>query len=218
MNPSRHIVITQGETMKHIRRFAAVFMMLFAATAFAAEGEYTVLNPPQPTSSGKKIEVLEFFFYGCPHCYHLQSELNKWERTMPRDVQLDFVPVAFAPSAEPMAYTYYTLQAMGLRKKMHDKLYEAWNVDHQYLTSTDDIADYVAKNGVDRQRFLAFYNSFSVQAEVKNSKQMMHTYQIEGTPTLVVEGKYAISGLQPEDTIRVLNEVIEMARREHGKH
>jgi thiol:disulfide interchange protein DsbA len=207
--------------MKHIRKFSALLLMLFAATAFAdtAEDEYTMLNPSQPTSSGKKIEVLEFFFYGCPHCYHLQLSMREWEKTMPRDVQLDFVPVAFAPSAEPMAYTYYAITAMGQRKKLHEKLYEAWNVDRLFLTETDKIADFVAKQGVDRQRFLDFYNSFSVQSEVKRSKQMTRTYQIEGTPTLVIDGKYVVINQEKsEDTIRILNEVIEKVRKERGKH
>jgi len=206
--------------MKHFWKFAAALVMLFAATAFAdpAEGTYSMLNPPQPTHSGKKIEVLEFFFYGCPHCYHLQVALRDWEKTMPKDVQLDFVPVAFAPSAEPMAYTYYALQEMKLRDKLHDKLYDAWNVDHLYLTETDQIADFVAQQGVDRQKFLDFYNSFSVRSEVMQSKQMVRSYQIDGTPTLVVDGRYIVPSLGPENTIRLLDEVIAKVRRERGKH
>jgi thiol:disulfide interchange protein DsbA len=206
--------------LNHIRKFAAVLMMSFAATALAdpAQGSYTVLNPPQPTGSGEKIEVLEFFFYGCPHCYHLQTALDEWEQTMPQDVKLDFVPVTFNPSAEPMAYTYYTLKAMDLRKKLHTKLYEAWNVEHKFLVETDKIADFVAQQGVDRQRFLDYYNSFSVQSEVKHSKEMTRAYQIEWTPTLVVDGKYAISNLEPDETIRVLNMLIDKARKAHSRN
>lgn len=206
--------------MRHIRKFVAVLMMLCAATAFAdpAEDGYTVLNPPQPTSSGNKIEVLEFFFYGCIHCYHLHPALSKWEKTMPKDVKLTFVPTAFNPNWEPMAYTFYALEAMGQQKRLHDKLYDAWNVDRMLLTESDKIADFVATQGVDRQQFLANYNSFSVMRDVKRAKQMIRSYQIDGTPTLVVDGRYVIANLEPEDAIRVLDEVINKVRMERRKH
>lgn len=206
--------------MKHIRRIVAALTMLFAAGAFAqsnAAPEYTVLNPTQPASSGDKVEVLEFFFYGCIHCFHLHPKLNHWEKTMPKDVKLDFVPVAFNPNWQPMAYTFYALKAMGQLKRLDDKLYDAWNVDSKILVKKEDIADFVATQGVDRQRFLAAYDSFSVHSDVQRSNQMMRDYQIGGTPTLVVDGKYAISGLEPDDTIRVLNDVIKLARKERGR-
>lgn len=206
--------------MKQIRRILAVLSMLLAASAFAQSSqdpEYTVLNPPQPTNSGVKVEVLEFFFYGCIHCFHLHPKLSQWEKTMPRDVQLDFVPVAFNPNWQPMAYTFYALKAIGQLKALDDKLYQAWNVDNMILVKRDEIADFVAKQGVDRQKFLDSYDSFGVGSDVKRSNQMMKEYQIGGTPTLVVDGKYAISGLGPDETIRVLNELIRKARKERGR-
>ena len=206
--------------MKHIRKIFAALTIMFAAHAFAQSEQvpdYTLLSPPQPTSSGNKIEVLEFFFYGCIHCFHLHPELSKWEKKMPKDVKLEYVPTLFNPSWEPMAYTYYALEMMGQRKRLDDKLYNAWNLENQYLIETDKIADFVAQQGVDRQKFIDYYKSFSVQSEVKRSKQMMVQYHIEGTPTLVVDGRYVISGLLPADTIRVLNELISKVRKERGK-
>jgi len=205
--------------MKHLRRVFAALMILFAAHAVAAPGdpEYTVLQPAQPTNSGNKIEVLEFFFYGCIHCFHLHPKLSEWQKTMPKDVKLDFVPTVFNPNWEPMAYTYYALKAMGQLRQLDDKLYNAWNRENAILVSKDDIADFVAKQGVDRQTFLNNFDSFSVRSDVQRSKQMVVQYHISGTPTLVVEGKYVISGLEPEDTIRVLNEVIKKVRKERGR-
>ncbi len=202
--------------MKLIRRFFAVLTILFATSAFA-EGEYALLIPPQPTHSGKKIEVLEFFFYGCIHCYHLHPYLSKWEQTMPKDVKLDFVPVHFNPSWEPMAYTFYALKAMGQQGKMDDALYNALNQDRLPLFEMDKIADFLAQKGVNRGKFVKYYQSFSVQSEVEQSGQMTTSYQIEGTPTLVVDGKYVITGLEPQDTIRVLDQVINKVRQERGK-
>jgi thiol:disulfide interchange protein DsbA len=194
---------------------AAVLFISGTALAEAELGrDYNLLNPPQPTST-KKIEVLEFFFYGCSHCFHLHPLLSGWEKTMPKDVELVFVPTVFRDSWEPMANTYYALESMGKQQQLHDALYRAWNEQNMALVDEDTIADFVAKHGVDRAKFIAAYNSFAVQSKVTRAKQMIRSYRIDGTPTLVVEGKYVIEGLQPEDTIRALKDVIVKARKEH---
>ena len=194
---------------------AAALFISGAALAEAQLGkDYSLLNPSQPTST-KKIEVLEFFFYGCSHCFHLHPLLSAWEKTKPKDVELTFVPTAFRDSWEPMANTFYALESMGQQQQLHDALYRAWNEENLALTDADKIADFVAKHGVDRAKFTAAYNSFSMQSKVTRAKQMIRSYGISGTPTLVVDGKYMIEGLQPEDTIRALKEVIVMARKAH---
>ena len=200
------------------------FKSLFVAVALFVSGaafagaqlgkDYSLLNPAQPTST-KKIEVLEFFFYGCSHCFHLHPLLSAWEKTMPKDVELTFVPTVFRDSWEPMASTFYALESMGQQQQLHDALYRAWNEQNMALTDEDKIADFVAKHGVDRAKFTAAYNSFAMQSRVARAKQMIRSYGINGTPTLVVDGKYVIEGLQPEDTIRALKDVIVMARKEH---
>ncbi len=194
---------------------AAALFISGAALADAQLGkDYSLLNPAQPAST-KKIEVLEFFFYGCSHCFHLHPKLSAWEKTMPKDVELTLVPTVFRDSWEPMANTFYALESMGQQQQLHDALYRAWNEENMALTDADKIADFVAKHGVDRAKFTAVYNSFSMQSKVTRAKQMIRSYGISGTPTLVVDGKYVIEGLQPEDTVRVLKEVIVMARKAH---
>jgi thiol:disulfide interchange protein DsbA len=193
---------------------AALFISGTALAEAELGKDYNLLNPPQPTST-KKIEVLEFFFYGCSHCFHLHPLLSGWEKTMPKDVELVFVPTVFRDSWEPMANTYYALESMGKQQQLHDALYRAWNEQNMALVDEDTIADFVAKHGVDRAKFIAAYNSFAVQSKVTRAKQMIRSYRIDGTPTLVVEGKYVIEGLQPEDTIRALKDVIVKARKEH---
>ena len=203
--------------MKFFRHIFVVLAMLFAAQAFAADQEYKLLNPPQPTRSGNKIEVLEFFFYGCIHCYHLHPKLSAWEKTMPKDVQLTYVPVIFRDSWAPMSNTFYALELMGKRSpSVDDALYKAWNVDNVDLSDESRIAAFLAKYGVDGKQFGQLYNSFSVETRVLRSKQMLQSYHIMGTPTLVVDGHYVIEGLEPDETIRALNDVVNMARREHG--
>jgi thiol:disulfide interchange protein DsbA len=194
---------------------AAALFVSGTALADAQLGrDYNLLNPPQPTST-KKIEVLEFFFYGCSHCYHLHPLLSAWEKNMPKDVELTFVPTVFRDSWESMANTYYALESMGKQQQLDDDLYRAWNEQNMALVDEDRAADFVASRGVDRAKFTAAYNSFAVQSKVNRAKQMIRIYGINGTPTLVVDGKYVIEGLQPADTIRALKEVIVLARKSH---
>ena len=206
--------------MRFFKQLVVVLALLcanFAHAGVVAGKDYKMLNPPQPTTSGKKIEVLEFFFYGCSHCYHLHPLLSAWERKMPKDVQLEYVPVVFNESWEPMAHTFYALEAMGQRKQLHDALFEAWNVQNIDLSDEAHIAEFVAKHGVDRSRFEADYNSFSVSSKIARSNQLVQSYGVRGTPTIAVDGKYIISELGPEETIRVLDEVIKIARKERNK-
>jgi thiol:disulfide interchange protein DsbA len=204
--------------MNKLTKCLLVAVALFISGAALADAQlgkdYSLLNPAQPTGT-KKIEVLEFFFYGCSHCFHLHPLLSAWEKTMPKDVELTFVPTVFRDSWEPMANTFYALESMGQQQQLHDALYRAWNEENLALTDADNIADFVAKHGVDRAKFTAAYSSFSMQSKVTRAKQMIRSYGINGTPTIVVDGKYVIEGLQPEDTIRALKEVIVMARKAH---
>ena len=198
-----------------IKSLLVAVALFFSSAAFAAAElgrDYNLLNPPLPVA-GKKIEVLEFFFYGCSHCFDLHTPLSAWEKTMPRDVELTYVPTIFRDSMEPMARTLYALDSIGQLDKLHDALYRAWNVDKVQLFDEASISDFVARHGVDKAKFSSAYNSFSMQSKVTRARQMVRSYGVRGTPTLVVDGKYMISGLYPEDTIRVLNEVVAMARK-----
>lgn len=200
-----------------IKNLVVAASLLIGSTTLAAaelSKDYKLLSPPQPTST-KKIEVLEFFFYGCSHCFNLHSELSAWEKSMPKDVEFTYVPTIFRDTWEPMARTFYALESLGQQHQLHDPLYQAWNMDKVDLSDEAKILDFVAPRGVDRAKFSAAYNSFSIQSKVTRAKQMIRSYGITGTPTLVVDGKYLISGLQLADTIRVLNEVIAMARKDH---
>ena len=205
--------------MKFIKNLLAVFFILVSAQALAEPvmgTDYKLIEPAQATRSGNKIEVLEFFFYGCSHCFHLHPDLTAWERKMPKDVELVLVPTVFNSSWEPMAYTYYALEVLGQNHKLHNDLYEAWNVNNINLSDESKIAAFVAKHGVDSKKFSEAYHSFSVQTKVMRSKQLTQSYGLRGTPTLIVDGKYLITGLQPADSIRVLAELVEKVRKERA--
>jgi len=194
--------------------------------------DYTLINPPQPTASGKKIEVLEFFWYGCPHCYHLEPALKAWLKRKARDVDFRYVPATFgAPAWEPLTRTYYALDAMGFAGKYHDALFTAIHEEKDaakqraLITDARAIADWLAAKGVDRQKFLDTYNSFAVSARLERSLDMSRNYDISGTPTLVVDGKYmtapsmmvnADNNINYERFFRVLDQLIERTRKERA--
>jgi len=206
--------------MRFFKQMFAVLALLcttFAHAEVLAGRDYHLLNPPQPTASGKKVEVLEFFFYGCSHCYHLHPLISAWEKKMPKDVDFQYVPTIFNEGWEPMAHTYYALQAMGKSKEMHDALFQAWN-ENVDLSDEAKISEFLAKHGVDTARFDADYNSFTVQSKIMRSNQLVQNYGVRGTPTIAVDGKYIITGLQPAETIHVLDEVIKIARKERNTH
>jgi len=196
----------------------AALLVAGAAHAEAQLGrDYTLLNPAQPAPSGK-IEVLEFFFYECGHCFHLHPLLAKWDKSKAADVEISYVPTMFRSTTEPLARTYYALQGMGQIARLDDLIYKAIHEQQIGLYDLDSIAAFLAKNGVDRSGFESAYNSFSVASKVNHAKQMIlpSAYNIQGTPTLIVDGRYVITGLQPADTIRALDEVISMVRKSRG--
>lgn len=198
-----------------------VFAFLFSTSVFADAQlgrDYTLLDPAQPVST-KKIEVIEFFFYECPHCFHLHNEMMGWEKTMPRDVALTFIPTIFRDSTEPLARTFYALQGIGKIKQLDDAIYQAIHVQNVELYDLDSISAFVGKHGVDTATFKAAYNSFTVNSRVMRAKQLIRRYGINGTPTLIVDGKYVITGLEPIDALRVLDEIIIKVRKaHHAKH
>jgi thiol:disulfide interchange protein DsbA len=202
-----------------LKNIVAALFILISTQVFAepvAGQDYKLVNPPQQTNTGDKIEVLEFFFYGCGHCYTFHPHLTTWEKKAAKDVELVLIPTVFNASWEPMANTYYALEVMGLNHKLHNELYRLWNEDNKALTVEADIVEALAKQGVDSKKFTDAYHSFGVQSKVTRSKQMLQTFGIRGTPSVIVDGKYLITGLQPADTIKVMNALIDKARKDHA--
>ena len=203
-----------------MRSIRQIFMALalLCATQAGAQGvaAYAVINPSQPTHSSKnRVEVLEFFFYGCSHCFKLHPFLSAWEKKMPKDVELTFVPAIFNPSWEASARTFYALEALGQRKQLHDALFNAWNSNVNLIDEASS-ADFVAKQGVDRKKFTDAYSSFSMQSNLARAQQLAQSYGISGTPTLIVDGKYLITGLQPAETMLALDGAVARARKERA--
>ncbi len=205
--------------MKNLALTWLVLMSAMLGNGAHAEAQlgkdYTLLASAQP-SSKQKIEVLEFFFYQCGHCFHLHPLIAQWEKTKAHDIAINYVPTIFQAGAEPAATAFYALEGMGQIKQVDDAFYQAIHVQQVGLFDLDSISAVVVKQGVDKAKFAAACNSFSVQSKVVRAKQMIRAYNIQGTPTLIVDGRFVITGLQPAEMIRVLNEVINQVRRERA--
>lgn len=206
--------------MKLFKGLLFSVFLFWSSFAHAGQG-YSLVNPPQPTESGKKIEILEFFYYGCPHCYHLQRYLDPWLKKLPKDVEFRYVPTIFNDDWMRLARTYYALDIMGLEPKLHGAVYDAVQNRNIDLGDKATLLDWAAKQGIDRAKLANAYDSFTAQTNVNKSKQMTRSYGIMGTPSLVVDGKYLTS---PElmnslpGTITELDKLIQMARADRARH
>lgn len=179
--------------------FASLCLGLLAFTTGATPAnpqpgvDFLVLNKPQPTDSGKKVEVIEFFWYSCPHCNAFEPDLEAWLKKAGDNIVFKRVPVAFRDSMIPEQKLYYALEAMGKAEEMQMKIFNAIHVQHQSLNTDAAIADYIPKLGIDKQKFLDLYNSFGVQSKVRRAAQLQQAYQIDGVPTIAIDGRYLTS-------------------------
>ena len=171
-----------------------------------AEGkQYVRLSQPLPAAGGGKIEVIEFFWYGCPHCNDFEPMLDAWAKKLPADVLFRRVPVAFRD--EPFGShqrIYFALEAMNQVDAMHRKVFYAIHNDRQRLDKPADIADFMAKNGLDGAKFLDVFNSFSVQTKARQAKQLAESYKIDGVPALGIQGRFYTSGTLAGSTEKAL--------------
>ena len=154
-----------------------------------------------------KIEVVEFFWYNCPHCHAFEAAFDAWSKKVPKDVAVRRVPVAFRDESAPQQRLYYALEAMGLVDKLHAKVFAAIHVEKKELNKGDAIADWVAKQGIDKTKFLEQYNSFSVATKASRANQLQNAYKIDGVPALGVAGRYWTDGPMAKSLERALQVV-----------
>ena len=141
-----------------------------------------------------KIEVVEFFWYACPHCNSFEPQLEAWQKRLPQDVVLRRVPVAFRDSFVPQQRLFYTLEAMGKLDELHRKVFHAIHVDKQALEKEDQIVAWAEKNGLDRAKFQEAYNSFSVSTKARKATQLQDGFKVEGVPDLGIHGRWYTDG------------------------
>jgi thiol:disulfide interchange protein DsbA len=213
---------------------SAVLLPFVISTAWAAadyvEGtQYTRLASPQPTSAPDKIEVVEMFSYACPHCFHMEAELEQWLKAKPDDVVFVRLPVVFRPEWELLAKAYFTAEILGVLDKTHEALFEAIHVKNQRFPDEAAMQAFFVSQGVSAEDFKKTFDSFEVDMKVRNAKDMTRRYAITGVPTFIVNGKFSTSaslagnnekGLSVkelnEKTLEVVDYLVEQ-EREAGK-
>ncbi|ABI59846.1 thiol:disulfide interchange protein DsbA/DsbL [Nitrosomonas eutropha] len=180
--------------------------------------DYKVLSTPQLTETeSQQIEVIEFFWYGCPHCSDLNPYLGRWLESKPADVEFRYVPAIFRNNWAPAARLFYAIESLGLGEILHDKIYHAVHHEKTDLSKEETLFNWIEQQGVERDKFIGAYNSFTVQNQANRAAQITRQYQLTGVPALVIDGKYLTSGKAgglPQDTISVLNQLIEKVREE----
>jgi thiol:disulfide interchange protein DsbA len=154
-----------------------------------------------------KIEVVEFFWYSCPHCNAFEPTFDAWMKRAPKDLAVRRVPVAFRDDFVPQQRLFYALEAMGLVEQLHSKVFAAIHVEKQNLARGEQIADWVAKQGIDKAKFLEQYNSFSVATKATRGTQLQNAYRVEGVPALGVAGRFYTDGSHAKSMERALQVV-----------
>lgn len=221
--------------MRPLRRlFCIALFGLAAVQPFAAAAEpqngsqYLTLSTPQPTetgnTSGKKVEVIEFFAYYCPHCYAFEPQLAAWVKKQGDNIVFKRVHVSAGASALPQQRLFYTLDALGLLDQYHQKVFDAMHVQRLRLGSDEQVMEWAAQNGIDRARFADTYRSFGIQAKLRRAGAMMEAYNVDHWPMLAVDGRYVTSPSrvhqgdtemqQQQATLQVMDWLVDKAKAE----
>lgn len=180
--------------------------------------EYRLIDPQPPAPDGR-IEVIEFFWYGCPFCYELQPALEDWVKRIPADVTLRRIPAILRDAWAPHVRVYYTLEALGELGRLHQQVYHSYHVEELHMSKPDVMAQWAVRHGIARESWLAAYDSAEITQKVEQAKALTRTYEVRGTPTLVVDGRYltssgmagSVRGVMP-----VVDELVRLSRAQRA--
>ena len=198
--------------------FLAALSMAAAAQSVDEGKEYLRLKNPQPVESGKKIEVIEFFSYGCPHCADLEPILQPWIKALPADVQFRRIPVMYQERWIPLARIYYTLEALGEEKRLSPEVFSALHSRGVSLWQDKTFFEWAASQGLDRKKVEDMYNSFAISGKVNRARQAAEAYQVQSVPSFVVDGKFVTYKVSTHKAIPpTLDALIAKARAERPK-
>ena len=195
-----------------LKQLVTGLIVIFAAALAQAQPtagvEYRQLSAPQPTDTAGKIEVIEFFWYGCPHCYSFEPVLELWVKKLPKDAQFRRIPAIFNDEWEQGARAYYALDAIGEIPRLHKPLFDAVHQGTRLRVANEAaLTEWLGKNGVDTKKFAAAYRSFSVESNLKRAKQLTQAYKIEGVPSMAINGQYVVI----TDNIKSLEQLLSVA-------
>ena len=188
------------------------------AKAFQSGTDYLTLDKPAPTEApAGQIEVVEFFWYNCPHCNAFEPMFDAWAKKLPKDVTVRRAPVAFRADFEPQQRLYYVLESLGKVEELHKKVFIAIHVDRQPLTTAAQITAWVEKQGIPKAKFTELYNSFSISTKARKATQLQDAYALDGVPALGINGRYFTSGTQAKTLERSLQVADYLIGQSRGK-
>lgn len=197
---------------------ASLFAMTTAAIAaepIEAGNQYELLSSPVPVAVPGKIEVVELFWYGCPHCYQFESAVNPWVEQLPDDVNFLRIPALFGGQWNVHGQVFLTLEAMQVEQSVHTAVFEAIHTDGKKLATPEEMADFLVAEGIDKEAFLKTFSSFAVKSQMEKAKKLGMAYQISGVPVMIVNGKYRFdlgSAGGPQRTLDVADYLIDKER------
>lgn len=189
-----------------------------ATIAIRAGKDFAVINPKAPVEApAGKIEVVEFFWFNCSHCYHFEAMLNPWVAKLPANVAYRKVPVGFNPSFVPQQKMFYALEAMGLLNGLTPKIFKAIHEQNIKLDSEAQITDWLVKQGVDKAKFSAMFSSFAIASKATRATKLQNAYQLDGVPALGVAGQYLTNGTMTGGMPRMLQVASALIARASAK-
>jgi protein dithiol oxidoreductase (disulfide-forming) len=203
--------------MKKLSSFFFSALLALPLAAAAQAFQYTEVNPPLPVEAKGKVEVIEFFWYGCPHCYTLEPHIEAWLKKLPPDVEFRRVPAVFNQRWGHDAAIYYTLEGMGLVEKLHRPLFDAIHKDNLRTDNEAALSEWLQKQGVDAKKFMDTLKSFGVQSKTRRAVQQTVAYKIDGTPAMAVAGRYTVSAQQgrtQQGMLEAVDSLVAKARKE----
>lgn len=195
---------------------AALPFIPLNAHALTAGKDYVLLQPALETQDPKRVEVMEFFWYGCPHCFTLEPDLTAWVKTLPKGTYFRRVPAVFNPTWAHLARAYYAAELLGVTEKLHYDIFNAIHLSGQNLNNRDTLLAFVEKLGVNRKQFAKTLDSAEVTARVETSKRLGAAAQLQGVPALVVDGKYQTSVTQTGGHAQLLSTLNELIAKAHA--
>jgi thiol:disulfide interchange protein DsbA len=199
--------------MNRVRRALVATFSLAPLAAFAQKHpDYYELNPPQPVETTDKIEVLEFFWYGCIHCYNLEPKLETWLKGLPKDVEFRRVPAVFNERWAHDASIFYAFEALGVLDKVHRPFFDAIHRDRLRTDNWQNLSAWLEKQGVDAKKFETTYKSFGVQSKTKRAVRLTSGYKIDGTPAMAVHGRYTVPS--SDAMLNVVNHLVAQVRKQ----
>jgi thiol:disulfide interchange protein DsbA len=207
-------------------RPVSLALLLLACAAPLALAQETIrarqnleyrLIAPQPVETAGKIEVIDFFWYGCPACNALQPALEAWIKRKPADVVVRRIPAIFRESWVPHVRIYYTLERLGELDRLHQRVYFSYHVEELALSKPEVAELWATRNGIDRQKWLDAYNSPEVTARIQQARDLTAAYDVRGTPTLVVNGRYLTAWDMADQTpvvlVAILEDLVRLSRQ-----